>query len=275
METISQQTTYDFLVKQTFDELRTNDTLIQILTITFDNNVIELIISFGDINDYFKYIDLYRSNYIQNIISIENIISIKFSFGNALSEIFKFYVQDITPDWIMQNLPPNVLTMDYYKTGSRVYQMDKLPRNLNLLILSELENKSDLTNLPNGLTKLNLYNCFHVKHNLYELPSSLKLLILPGDYCKEIVNYELSRTYHLYSLSKLPSSLEIICYGRLKMTPTIFKKFMSSDYDKYNKTFNDSNNIVDTFLSELIFGPKKYFIKNYEYNANGWYHLAA
>jgi hypothetical protein len=201
-------------------------------------------------------------------------ISITWCFGKNKSNIFVFDLTDITMEWIMQNLPPNVLSLDYHRMSTKIYPLDKLPKNLDLLIITELTGASNLENLPANLTKLNLYNCRHVRYNLKKLPQSLKLLILPEDYCDAIRSYEQSRTYYSYEISDCLDNIETVCYGRLKMQGNKFCHFLGNHYNKYNSAYDNSSNILDAFLSELLFKRKKFFEKNYEYSEDGWYHLA-
>lgn len=275
METITSDVpNFDFLIKQTFEEIRENETLINRLGVTFTmDNIPNLDITFENFADYEKYVKLYGDNGAQQTTLRNFIFSIDFNFGPHKT-IYTMKVQDITSEWIMQNLPPNVLIMDYHRMCPNIYSLDKLPRNLDLLLISELETASNLENLPSGLTKLNLHNCFHVKYKLHGLPSSLKILILPEDYCSAVNSYDATRTYYYDDFRNLPSSLETICYGRLKMTPTQFEKFIKNDYRTYNNAFDNSANIFDSFLSELVFRRKKYFMKNYEYSDNNWYTIA-
>lgn len=275
METITSDVpNFDFLVKQTFEEFRNNEIQINRFGVTFTmDNIPNLDITFENLTDYEKYVKLYKDNGVQQITLRNFIFSIDFKFGPHKT-IYTMNVQDITSEWIMQNLPPNVLVFEYHRMCSNIYPLDKLPRNLDLLLITELETASNLDNLPSGLTKLNLHNCFHVKHNLGSLPSSLKLLILSADYCEAINSYEAIRTYYYTDFRNLPNSLETICYGKLKMTPRQFKNFVANDYMKYNRTFDNSANMFDLFLSEFIFGRKKYFMTKYEFNDNGWYQLA-
>lgn len=261
----------DNLVKQIFNEFRENETHIVRLNVTIrKNNSIEISANFQHKEDYNKYTSLFLQLSQPSTNENNNMFTIKFKNENELTT-FISDVKEITPNWIMQNLPPNVDVMDYHRQNVEVYPLDKLPRKLNTLIITELEVGSDITNLPNGLEKLNLYNCIHVVYNYKKIPSSLKLLILAEDIPESVTNYRIN--VH-FGCNFLATNIETVCYGKLKMNKTKSENFFLHDYYKYNRTFDNSKNILDAFLSNLMFNRKKYFKRNYEYNENGWFHLA-
>lgn len=277
------QSNIDLLIKQMFEELRTNEILINRLKIKFTENISVLEIEFDEITYYDKYLKLFKdANSIhtelsQNKLQQTELFTITFKIKKTLETLeatFKLSSNNINQEWIMQNLPPNVIVMEYDRKVKHKFMLDKLPRNLNSLIITE-SFPSNLKMLPKNLKKLNLYNCLYVKHNLDNLPDKIEILILPEDECEIVKKYSETRTYQDYDFMCLPHSINTICYGRLKMNRNQLDDFEYLYYDKYNNTFNKNRNIFDAFLSNMFLNNKKFFMTKYDYNENGWYHLAS
>lgn len=274
-ESVHSDNNLDWLIKQTFEEFKQNVILIDRLHITITSaNMLLIFISFGEDDNYKKYTKLYDDNNVKQTKLFDGAFCIGFHFEETESTIYTGTVTSITPDWLMNNLPSNVLALEYNRWSMQIYPFDKLPQNLDLLEITEIGNASNLEKLPPNITKLNLWNST-VKHNLINLPPKLKILILPNESCNDMSDKTSLFSYaNLYPLRDNHQKT-IVCHGRLQ-----FKDFNQTmhffyhDYMKYNLTFDERQNIFDKFLKNTFLRRKQYFKNKYQYSKTGWKHLA-
>lgn len=265
----------DWLIKQTFEEFKQNMTLIDRLHITFTHdNFPILLISFGKSEDYETYVKLYDDNHVEHANFDLDICCIGFCFDVNIATIFKVNIINITPEWIIQNLPPNVLSIDYNRMCKQIYLLDNLPIMLDLLEITEYNTPSDLSHLPLNLTKLNLWKCNHLRYCFTSLPQNLKILILPAESCYVMSKVYRQQIYHDNDDSNFKN--RIVCYERLKFNNMKqIRYFFRNDYNKYNKAFDKHQNVFDKFLKDTFLRKRKRYFKNkYDYSKTGWNYLA-